>query len=287
MPIDPSVAVGAELPEVTFSWTASDVALYHLAVGAARDPLDADGLRYVDDAAPKVLPTFATVAATFHATQAPTVSFPGIDIDLAKVVHGSQQITAHRALPPEGKATTRKRIVEVQDKGSAAVIISEGVTVDETGEPLWTERSSIFAKGEGGFGGERGASSKVAFPDRVPDATMQVLTLPDQALLYRLCGDRNPLHSDPAFAAAAGFPRPILHGLCTYGSVCRAVVDELLGGDVVAVADFSATFAGVVFPGETLDVAVWDEADRLLVTASVIDRENAPALANVVVDKRR
>ena len=123
MPIDPSVAVGAELPEVTFSWTASDVALYHLAVGAARDPLDADGLRYVDDAAPKVLPTFATVAATFHATQAPTVSFPGIDIDLAKVVHGSQQITAHRPLPPEGKATTHKRIVEVQDKGSAAVVI--------------------------------------------------------------------------------------------------------------------------------------------------------------------
>lgn len=287
MPIDPSVAVGAELPEVTFSWTASDVALYHLAVGAARDPLDAAGLRYVDDAAPKVLPTFATVAATFHATQAPTVSFPGIDIDLAKVVHGSQQITAHRPLPPEGKATTRKRIVEVQDKGSAAVIISEGVTVDETGEPLWTERSSIFAKGEGGFGGERGASSKVAYPDRAPDVTLQVPTLPNQALLYRLCGDRNPLHSDPAFAAAAGFPRPILHGLCTYGSVCRAVVDELLDGDVVAVADFSATFAGVVFPGETLDVAVWDEADRLLVTASVIDRENAPALANVVVDKRR
>ncbi|OBB99846.1 MULTISPECIES: MaoC/PaaZ C-terminal domain-containing protein [Gordonia] len=287
MPIDPSVAVGAELPEVTFSWTASDVALYHLAVGAARDPLDADGLRYVDDAAPKVLPTFATVAATFHATQAPTVSFPGIDIDLAKVVHGSQQITAHRPLPPEGKATTHKRIVEVQDKGSAAVVISEGITVDETGEPLWTERSSIFAKGEGGFGGERGASSKVAYPDRAPDAILQVPTLPNQALLYRLCGDRNPLHSDPAFAAAAGFPRPILHGLCTYGSVCRAVVDGLLGGEVVAVADFSATFAGVVFPGETLDVAVWDEADRLLVTASVIERENAPALANVVVEKRR
>ena len=287
MPIDPSVAVGAELPEVTFSWTASDVALYHLAVGAARDPLDVDGLRYVDDAAPKVLPTFATVAATFHATQAPTASFPGIDIDLAKVVHGSQQTTAHRPLPPEGKATTRKRIVEVQDKGSAAVIISEGITVDETGEPLWTERSSIFAKGEGGFGGERGASSKVAYPDRAPDAILQVPTLPNQALLYRLCGDRNPLHSDPAFAAAAGFPRPILHGLCTYGSVCRAVVDGFLGGEVVAVADFSATFAGVVFPGETLDVAVWDEADRLLVTASVIERDNAPALANVVVEKRR
>ena len=123
MAIDPAVAVGAELPEVTFSWSASDVALYHLAVGAARDPLGVEGLRYVDDANPKVLPTFATVAASFHATQAPAVSFPGIDIDLAKVVHGSQQITAHQPLPPKGKATTRKRIVEVQDKGSAAVII--------------------------------------------------------------------------------------------------------------------------------------------------------------------
>ena len=228
MPIDLSVALGAELPEVSFEWSASDAALYNLAVGASADPMDTTGLEYIHDATPKVLPTFATVAATFHATEAPRVSFPGIDIDLAKVVHGSQQITAHRPLPPEGKATTRKRIVEVQDKGSAAVIISEGVTVDETGEPLWTERSSIFAKGEGGFGGERGASSKVAYPDRAPDVTLQVPTLPNQALLYRLCGDRNPLHSDPAFAAAAGFPRPILHGLCTYGSVCRAVVDELL-----------------------------------------------------------
>ena len=287
MPIDPSVAVGAELPEVTFSWTASDVALYHLAVGAARDPLDAAGLRYVDDAAPKVLPTFATVAATFHATQAPTVSFPGIDIDLAKVVHGSQQITAHRPLPPEGKATTRKRIVEVQDKGSAAVIISEGVTVDETGEPLWTERSSIFAKGEGGFGGERGASSKVAYPDRAPDVTLQVPTLPNQALLYRLCGDRNPLHSDPAFAAAAGFPRPILHGLCTYGTVCRVIVDEVLGGDVTAVADYSASFAGVVFPGETLAVEVWEDGSRLLATATVVERDGAKALGNVVCERRQ
>ena len=286
MAIDPAVAVGAELPEVTFSWSASDVALYHLAVGAARDPLGVEGLRYVDDANPKVLPTFATVAASFHATQAPAVSFPGIDIDLAKVVHGSQQITAHHPLPPKGKATTRKRIVEVQDKGSAAVIISEGVTVDETGEPLWTERSSIFAKGEGGFGGERGASSKVVYPDRDPDRRLTVPTLPNQALLYRLCGDRNPLHSDPAFAARAGFPRPILHGLCTYGSVCRAVVDDMLDGDVTAVDDFSATFAGVVFPGETLDVAVWEDSDRLLVTAAVADRDGAPALANVVLGTR-
>lgn len=283
MPIDPSVALGAELPEVSFEWSASDVALYHLAVGAAADPMDTAGLAYVDDVSPKVLPSFATVAASFHATEAPKVFFPGIDIDLAKVVHGSQQVTAHQPLPASGKATTRTTIAEIQDKGSAAVIIQESVTVDDAGSPLWTARSSIFAKGEGGFGGERGTSTKIAYPDRAPDHRLSVSTLPQQALLYRLCGDRNPLHSDPAFAANAGFPRPILHGLCTYGTVCRAVTDAVLDGEAAAVADFSATFAGVVFPGETLDVEIWDENGRLLITASVADRDGAPALGNVVL----
>lgn len=281
MPIDLSVALGARLPETTFSWTASDVALYHLAVGAAADPMDPAGLAYVDDLAPKVLPTFATVAAGFHATEAPKVSFPGIDIDLAKVVHGSQQVTAHRPIPAAGTATTRTTIAELQDKGSAAVIVQESVTVDESGDPLWTARSAIFAKGEGGFGGERGASSKVELPDRAPDHRIEVPTRPNQALLYRLCGDRNPLHSDPAFAKHAGFDRPILHGLCSYGSVERAIVDELLGGDVTALADFGASFAGVVIPGETLNVDVWDVGDRLLATATVAQR-SAPALGNVV-----
>ena len=283
MPIDPTIALGAELPEVSFSWAPSDVALYHLAVGAAADPMDTVGLAYVDDTSPKVLPTFATVAASFHATEPPRVSFPGVDIDLAKVVHGSQQITAHRPLPASGKATTRTRIAELQDKGSAAVIVQESVTVDENDEPLWTARSSIFAKGEGGFGGERGSSSRIAYPDRAPDRQLRIQTLPQQALLYRLCGDRNPLHSDPEFARNAGFPRPILHGLCTYGTVCRAVTDAVLDGDTTAVADFSATFAGVVFPGETLDVSVWHDGPRHLITATVADRDGAPALNNVVL----
>ncbi|WP_338836559.1 MaoC/PaaZ C-terminal domain-containing protein [Gordonia polyisoprenivorans] len=286
MPIDLSVALGAVLPEVGFEWSASDVALYHLAVGAAADPMDRAGLTYVDDLAPKVLPSFATVAASFHATEAPKVSFPGVDIDLAKVVHGSQQVTAHRPIPASGKATTRTTIAEIQDKGSAAVIIQESVTVDDAGTPLWTARSSIFAKGEGGFGGDRGNSAKLDYPDRAPDQRLSVPTLPNQALLYRLCGDRNPLHSDPEFASRAGFPRPILHGLCTYGTVCRAVVDALLDGDVTSVADYSATFAGVVFPGETIDVDVWDEGRSLLVAASVADRDGAPALKNVVIEKR-
>ncbi|MFW0787839.1 MaoC/PaaZ C-terminal domain-containing protein [Gordonia sp. CPCC 206044] len=287
MPIDPSVAVGAELPESTFEWSASDVALYHLAVGAAADPMDVTGLAYVDDVAPKVLPTFGAVAPSFHMTEAPKVVYPGIDIDLAKVVHGSEKVTPHGPIPASGKATSRTRIIEVQDKGSAAVIILEAVVSDDAGTELWTTEWSIFAKGEGGFGGERGESAKVAYPDREPDHRLTVPTLPQQALLYRLCGDRNPLHSDPKFADDAGFPRPILHGRCTHGSVCRVVTDAVLGGDVTAVRSYSASFAGVVFPGETLDVNVWDEGEQLLITATVADRDNAPALGNVVLTTNR
>ncbi|MGB3697172.1 MAG: MaoC/PaaZ C-terminal domain-containing protein [Gordonia sp. (in: high G+C Gram-positive bacteria)] len=285
MPIDPSVAVGADLGETTFSWTPREVALYNLAVGGAHDPMDLVGLQYIDDAAPKVLPSFATVAATFNATEAPKVVFPGVDIDLSKVVHGAQQIRVHRALPATGTATTRTRIAEVQDKGSAAVIIQESVTVDDAGEPLWTARSSIFAKGEGGFGGERGSSTKTPLPDRAADHEILVPTSPNQALLYRLCGDRNPLHSDPEFASRAGFPRPILHGLCTYGSVCRAVVDSVFAGEVASVADYAVSFAGVVFPGETLRVRAWEDGDRLLAATTVVERDDAPALGNVVFIK--
>ena len=284
--VDPTIAVGADLGATTFSWTPREVALYNLAVGAAHDPIDPRGLEYVADTDPKVLPTFATVAATFLATEPPTVSFPGVDIDLASVVHGSQEVRVHRPLPAAGTATTRTRIAEVQDKGSAAVIIQESETVGDTGDLLWTARSAIFAKGAGGFGGERGTSNRVDLPDREPDHELLAPTLPQQALLYRLCGDRNPLHSDPSFAAAAGFPRPILHGLCTYGTVCRALIDDVLGGDTTAAAGLIASFAGVVFPGETLRIRAWDDDDRLLAAVTVVERDDAPALGNVVLHRR-
>ncbi|TSD95654.1 3-alpha,7-alpha,12-alpha-trihydroxy-5-beta-cholest-24-enoyl-CoA hydratase [Skermania sp. ID1734] len=283
MPIDPAVAIGAELPSVDFSWETADVQLYHLALGAGARATDPAELRYLSDTDPQVLPTFATVAATFHATEPPRVSFPGIDIDLAKIVHGSQEITVHRPLPPAGKATTATRIAEVWDKGKAAVIVQESTTLDESGAPLWSARSSIFARGEGGFGGERGPSDAVALPDRAPDHELEVATLPQQALLYRMCGDRNPLHSDPEFAKAAGFPAPILHGLCTYGMVCKAVVDGALESDVSRVKGFRARFAGVVFPGERLRVRVWHTDAGLGVSATVIDRDDAPALSDVVM----
>ncbi|WP_207842417.1 MaoC/PaaZ C-terminal domain-containing protein [Williamsia soli] len=286
MPIDPAVALGAVVAKETFSWNASDVALYNLAVGAGSDPLNAAGLAYLDDQRPKVLPAFATVAAHFHETEPPKVSKPGIEIDLGSVVHGAQEVQVHKPIPAAGTATTTTTIVELQDKGSAAVIVEEFVTVDEAGEPLWTARSSIFCKGAGGFGGERGTSDKITYPDREPDHVIEEKTLPQQALLYRLCGDRNPLHSDPAFAEKAGFPRPILHGLGTYGIVLRTLIDQLLDGDVERVASYGAKFAGVVFPGETLRIKVWDDGNRYLISVSVADREDAPALGNVVLTKK-
>ena len=282
MPIDPSVAIGADLGERTFSWTESDVLLYHLAIGAT-------DLRYtLDDERLQVLPSFGVVAPTFHETEPPPLDLPGCDINLAQVVHGSQEIRVHAPIPTSGSASLSTRITDVWDKGRAAVIWQEGTAVSPDGADLWTVRSSIFVRGEGGFGGERGGATAVAVPDRAADLTTSYAVTPQQALLYRLCGDRNPLHADPAFAKAAGFPAPILHGLCTYGIVLREVTDGLLGADAAAVGGFSARFAGVVFPGETISVRAWDEDERIVVSATVgasADAEQRPALSDCVVLK--
>ncbi|MEU0505216.1 MaoC/PaaZ C-terminal domain-containing protein [Nocardia sp. NPDC005998] len=283
MPIDPNIALGAELPSREFAWTPSDVQLYQLGLGAGTRWTDAAELRYLDDRTPQVLPTFATVAATFHDTEPPKVKFPGIDIDLAKVVHGHQEVEVHRPIPAAGKATSTGRITELWDKGSAAVVVQEQTVTGSDGEPLWTARSSIFAKGEGGFGGERGPSTKAELPTRTPDFDVTTPTLPQQALLYRMCGDRNPLHSDPEFARAAGFPNPILHGLCTYGIVCKTATDAVLDSDATRVTGFRARFAGVLYPGETIRTQIWRTEGELLISATAPERDNAPVLADVTL----
>jgi acyl dehydratase len=278
VPIDPEVARGAELPAEDFSWSASDVLLYHLALGAGGEPVSERELRYTLEDRLQVLPTFGVVAQTVHRFEPPAVEYPGISIELAKVLHGTQRVDVHRPLPADGKARATARVTGVYDKGSAAVIETQTVVTDLDGEPIWTNTSSIFARGEGGFGGDRGPSGPPPPPDREPDAVLVTPTAPQQALWYRLLGDRNPLHSHPEFAAGAGFPRPILHGLCTYGMVCKAVVDAELEGDVSRVAGYGVRFAGVVFPGETLHTSVWREADRLVLVTTVPERDNAPAL---------
>ena len=300
MPIDPDVAIGAQLPDRSFSWTSSDVLLYHLAIGAgsrAGDNLDPKALRYtLDDDHLQVLPSFAIVAPTLHETDPPPLDLPGCDITLSQVVHGSQSIEVAGPLPTSGSATLSTRITDVWDKGKAAVIWQEGVARVSTGsttgegDVLWTVRSSIFVRGEGGWGGDRGTSTAVEIPDRKPDTDTTYDVTPQQALLYRLCGDRNPLHADPEFARAAGFPAPILHGLCSYGIVLRTVTDDLLGGDAGRVGSFTSRFAGVVFPGETIRVQAWDADDAIVVTATIDshreERNGAPVLSDCVLTPR-
>ena len=281
MPINLDAALGAQLEPVEFSWTSSDVQLYHLALGAGRDPMDARELRYLTDGTPQVLPTFSSVASTFHMTEAPKVSFPGIEIELSRVLHASEAVRVPAPLPTQRSARAVTQITDIWDKGKAAVILNETTVTDPAGNLLWTVNRSIFARGEGGFGGERGPSTSAETPGRAADFEIDIPVLPQQALLYRLCGDRNPLHSDPGFASAAGFPRPILHGLCTYGMVCKALTDTVLDADTSRVGSYGARFAGVVYPGETLKASVWQDGNRFSAVVTAPSRGDETVLAGV------
>ena len=279
MPIDMATALGAPPAITQISWQESDVLLYHLGLGAGADPLDPRQLRYVTEGGDAILPTFAVVAPTLHATEPPKLAYPGIDVDLRTILHASQRVEVHGTIPRDGKAEVSTGVSALHDKGSAAIIVVDSEAVGSDGAALWTSSMRMYSRGEGGFGGERGPDGPPPAPDRSPDHVLETSTLPQQALLYRLLGDRNPLHSDPNVASAAGFPRPILHGLCTYGMVCRAIVDGVLDGDHASVRALEARFAGVVFPGETLRTSVWVEPGRLLFTTDVVGRDDARALS--------
>ncbi|MGX1884667.1 MaoC/PaaZ C-terminal domain-containing protein [Streptomyces sp. NPDC055287] len=281
MPIDAAKAVAAEPRSAEIAWDHKDVQLYHLGLGAGTPATDPDELRYTLESRLHVLPSFATVAGAGMAV-AGGLSAPGIDVDLAHVLHGGQSIELHRPIPVRGKAVQTSRVQAVYDKGKAAVIVLRSETAADDG-PLWTSDAQIFVRGEGGFGGERGPSARTEQPARPPDAEAERRVREDQALLYRLSGDWNPLHADPEFAALAGFDRPILHGLCSYGMTLKAVVDTVLGGDVARVSSYSTRFAGVVFPGETLRLRMWKSPGRVQVSVTAVERDDAPVLADTTV----
>jgi acyl dehydratase len=301
MPIDAAKALAAEPRSGEIAWTAKDVLLYHLGIGAAANPdkhspaTDPDELRYTLESRLHVLPSFATVAGAGSPGVISGLSMPGVEVDLARVLHGGQSLEIHRPLPVEGTATATSRIAAVYDKGKAAVLVMRTEVVDTDG-PLWTNDAQIFVRGEGGWGGDRGPSalphsrlrSSGGTPtepvDGEPDRVVERPIREDQALLYRLSGDWNPLHADPEFAKIAGFERPILHGLCTYGITLKAVVDTLLGGDVTRVRGYATRFAGVVYPGETLRIRMWRRDGEVRVTVSAVERDDAPVLADTVVE---
>lgn len=262
-------AVGQVGPETEISWTSADSLLYALGVGAgATDPsgfeleFTTENSRGIDQ---KALPTQAVVLG----------GGGGLDFgefDLARLLHGEQSITLHQTLPAEGTGVGRGRVAAMYDKGKAALVVLETSVADAAGSPLFTSVAGLFISGEGGWGGERGPASTWAQPERPADDVIGYDTRADQALLYRLNGDRNPLHSDPAFSSAAGFEIPILHGLCTYGFTGRALLHARCGGDPDLFGSFRGRFRSPVIPGERLDVWIWDEHDRTLFQTRVGDR---------------
>jgi acyl dehydratase len=212
-------------------------------------------------------------------------SVPGLEFNFAMLLHGEQDLEVHAPIPPEARITNKAKIAEIWDKGKAALVVLQVDTRDEAGKPLFTNRFSLFLRGEGGFGGESGPKAGNAAPDRAPDGVIERKSLPQQALIYRLSGDKNPLHADPEFAKLGGFDTPILHGLCSFGIVCKAVVDEMLGGDVDRVARYQARFAGVVFPGETIVTSMWREGDKILISAKTKERDT-PVITNSAITVR-
>ncbi|MGI9208061.1 MAG: MaoC/PaaZ C-terminal domain-containing protein [Rhodococcus sp. (in: high G+C Gram-positive bacteria)] len=289
MPIDVNAALTAAPTVREAGWTERDVILYHLGLGAGVDSLNPAELEWVYEKNLKVLPTFAMVAGqgvSAGAVTAAGLNLPGIDIDLRKILHGGQSLTVHAPIPVSGAATISSRVADVWDKGKAAVIVLEQSAQDSGGKPLWTTAMQIWARGEGGFGGDAGPDASNAVPERSPDKVIVCPTSTQQALMYRLSADMNPLHADPAFAKMAGFDRPILHGLASYGIVCKAVVDGVLDGDPTRVRTFSVRFAGSLYPGETIETAVWRDGDTLTVLATCPERDGQPVLTHATMEIR-
>ena len=257
MPIDPS-AVGTTSEPTERSWTSKDCLLYAVGVGAGTEELaftteNSNGIEQ------QVLPTYAVIAGSGGGGAMRAVG----DFDFSKLVHGEQAFTLHAPIPVEGRVRSVTKIVGIYDKGSGAVIETETESVDaETDEPRFSTRSSVFIRGEGGFGGDRGPSKRTEIPERAPDHEVAYQTRPEQALIYRLSGDRNPLHSDPEFAKLAGFDRPILHGLCTYGFTGRALLHALCDSDPARFRSMAGRFTSPVFPGEKLQVAMWTDGGQ-------------------------
>ncbi|MCW2944662.1 MAG: enoyl-CoA hydratase [Actinoallomurus sp.] len=261
MPLDHS-AVGVESAPYERSWTSKDALLYAVGVGAGiGDPLEELAFTTENSGGVEqhVLPTYAVLLA-----QVPGARRIG-DFDPAMLVHAEQAFELHRPLAPEGALRVTSKVTGIYDKGSGALVVSEATAADPaTGETVITSRGSAFIRGEGGFGGDRGPRDDWAAPDRQPDHQVTYVTRPEQALIYRLSGDRNPLHSDPKFAARAGFERPILHGLCTYGVTGRALLHTLAGSDPARFAAMSGRFSSPVLPGESLTVSIWADGGTAL-----------------------
>jgi acyl dehydratase len=272
MPLNPA-AVGAVGDIRTMSWNSKDALLYAVGIGAGQNdlPFTTENTKEVQQV---VFPTFAVVAGSGTTSPGKSAMAEIGTFNWALLVHGSQAITLHRPIPVEAEATVQDKVVAMYDNGKAAVVVTEAETKLKTGELLWTTRSSVFIRGEGGWDGDRGPSGPQNEPPaKAPDHEVTLQTSPDQAFVYRLSGDRNPLHTDPSFAAIGGFDRPILHGLCSYGFTGRALLGALCNNDVTKFKHIEGRFSSPVMPGDALTVRMWNVgAGETVFTTSVGDR---------------
>jgi acyl dehydratase len=272
MPINPEKLLAYPIPEVRQTLRWQDVALYAFSIGFGQDPMDEAELAYLYEPRLRAAPTMPVVlgAPGFW------VRNPDTGIDWVKVVHGEQGLTLHAPLPTEGEIIGRNRVTGLVDRGpgKGALLYSERQVLDAAGTLLATLTSTTFLRGDGGFGGPTGpVHPPHPEPDRAPDAVLDLPTRPEQAIVYRLNADPNPLHIDPGVATAAGFPRPILHGLCTFGVVGHALLRALCGMDASRFGRMALRFASPVFPGETIRTELWHEPGGAAFRARVLERD--------------
>lgn len=273
MAINPEQLLAARIPEIEQRYDWRDCVLYSLGIGIGLDPMDEADLPFVDENRLKVHPAMANVLGYPGFWQRD----PAFGLDWVKTVHGEHAFRLHAPLPPKGRVRGVSRIVDLVDKGEgrgALIFVEREITDLETGQLLATVNQTVFCRGDGGFNGPNKALPPPRpIPDRTPDVVVQAPTSAQSALIYRLSGDFNPLHSSPAAARAAGFERPILHGLATFGVTCQALMKRLCGSDPAAVRAMSGRFSAPVFPGETLSVEIWrDGAGAATFRASVPER---------------
>jgi len=266
--IDVEQVLGAEFEPSTFTYGDREVILYVLGIGAAKDPLDPAELAFVYEGSPlgfKVFPTFAVTFPGGRSLQ--LMSMPGLKFNPMMLLHGEQYLEVKKPLPTAAQITNHGKISHVYDKGGGALLLIDMTSEDESGEEIAFNQISIFIRGIGGFGGDRGPSSgKVNLPpEREPDAVHEESVPANQALLYRLTGDRNPLHVHPDMAAIGGFDRPILHGLCTFGFAARAVLRHFADNDPARFKSIKTRFTRHFFPGETLVTEMWDMGDGAII----------------------
>lgn len=285
MPIDVDKALGATFAPTSYEWDERDVILYHLGIGAGNPPTSDSELRYTYEGDLQVLPSFGTIPP--FGTMMGLGSVDGFDINLAQVLHGEQEIELTEPVSDTGSVNQVGKVSAIYDKGKGALVVLEIESSDvNSGKVLFVNRSSIFLRGEGGFGGDPGPPAPNGPPDTEPDVVVESATMPQQALLYRMSsGDLNPLHADPGFAMFAGFERPILHGLCTYGIALKAVADTVLDGDPSGISTYRARFSGVVYPGETVVTSIWETGDGILFAAETAER-GEPVLTSARVGVR-